>query len=76
MKVFQKLQLLKEKKPTWGRGSEVSWEGGGHSRTAKDDALVKKEKNGEPGLRVLRLENGLLGRTESHDKTQLKTITL
>lgn len=53
--------------------------GGGHSRTAKDDALVnkqKKKKHGEPGLQVLRLKDGLLGKTESDDKIQLKTITL
>lgn len=30
---------------------------GGHSRTAQDDALVKKKKkNGEPGLQVLRFK--------------------
>ena len=51
--------------------------GGGHNRTAKDDALVNKQKtHGEPGLQVLRLKDGLLGKTESDDKIQLKTITL
>lgn len=52
--------------------------GGGHSRTAKDDALVNKQKkkHGEPGLQVLRLKDGLLGKTQSDDKIQLKTITL
>ena len=50
--------------------------GGGHNRTAKDDALVNKKTHGEPGLQVLRLKDGLLGKTESDDKIQLKTITL
>lgn len=50
---------------------------GGHSRTAQDDALVKKKKKGGAwpasfAFQILRL----LGKIESDNKILLKTITL
>lgn len=53
---------------------------GGHSRTAQDDALVKKKKKNKKrgawpasfAFQILRL----LGKIESDNKILLKTITL